>query len=817
MTYTRDPAKLRSLIDRALSSEEITIGADKSGLPTDFLRRQALKSADAYWDAAAAEIEDYERAENEIYDSKRLLMTEVPLDKRSPKARRLTWIIAGALILVVACYSAIPWLALDTIQFEFFLDTYFLIFIGLSIVTLLAILRWKKGIQSRYYRKVRDYVQSRARHLSLAQSKSNLDVTSLRVERAVINKAILPELRRIINSSLEPSFATHISSSLAAMEAALDPTFEIQTAARKRLLAEISQMKNGSIGIAGPRGVGKSTLLLSISKGVGSQSVDPHRPLLGVVVSAPVQYDARDFILNLFSTLCRRILRRAPGPKRETLAHYPEPSPFTRETLRAIIQLSPYCFAIGALFFVLGAFAIAPHYINITSGAPSNPGNENASSQQQDLTPTSTQTERVFVRFMHSVGLKPIDFFRWSVLSLLVGTLLARVKFALNTIEESQKSTQPTEQPEPLQQEAAFVLKEIRFQQSFSSGWSGTLTFPFGLKAGANVVNQLSERQLSLPDIVNRFLEFLSLLAERYFIVIGIDELDKIESDDVALKFLNDIRSILDSPNCLFIISISESAIASFEKRGLPFRDALDSTLDSVVYVDYLKLPETTALINRRIVGLPVPFIWLCHVLAGGLPRELIRTCRNLLRHAAAQDGNAGIATLTKIIVQEDLSSRLRSLSQSAHKTGAHPDLDALIHQLEYAAISPASPHGLLLLFSRIRSYLANTEIQQINAGHIDVDITFHKTLCAVSVLVYFSITVLELFSNIIGSANDEHIATRDHMEFLARSRQAITVNSTLAISLISTVRELVGLQIPEGLTHPNVDLANIYLSERDL
>ena len=52
------------------------------------------------------------------------------------------------------------------------------------------------------------------------------------------------------------------------------------------------------------------------------------------------------------------------------------------------------------------------------------------------------------------------------------------------------------------------------FQQSFSSGWSGALKLPVGVEGGVSASAELSEQQLSYPDIVALLKEFLAKAAE---------------------------------------------------------------------------------------------------------------------------------------------------------------------------------------------------------------------------------------------------------------------------------------------------------------
>jgi hypothetical protein len=50
--------------------------------------------------------------------------------------------------------------------------------------------------------------------------------------------------------------------------------------------------------------------------------------------------------------------------------------------------------------------------------------------------------------------------------------------------------------------------------------------------------------------------------------VIGIDEVDKIEDPAEARAFFNQIKGLFGDASCLFLISISDDAMAAFERRG---------------------------------------------------------------------------------------------------------------------------------------------------------------------------------------------------------------------------------------------------------
>ena len=112
-----------------------------------------------------------------------------------------------------------------------------------------------------------------------------------------------------------------------------DEKHEIPTESKDRLidLIEDEAMPGGALGLAGPRGAGKSTLMRSLCS-----VPDRKDSVLGAMVDAPVDYDARDFVLHLFAKVCTEIIgrdrvvelrgfgepvRRAPSPSRFSHFH----------------------------------------------------------------------------------------------------------------------------------------------------------------------------------------------------------------------------------------------------------------------------------------------------------------------------------------------------------------------------------------------------------------------------------------------------------------------------------------------------------------
>ena len=131
-----------------------------------------------------------------------------------------------------------------------------------------------------------------------------------------------------------------------------DRRFAIYTPARQRLEFMLRNMPGGSIGIAGSRGAGKTTLLRHFC---GPKRIIANlngKAVLGILVSAPVAYEARDFLLYLFSAACRAVIEAEGGELPLPFIHDRMPEPERLPDVRALPELR-------ALPRVLTSFGLA--------------------------------------------------------------------------------------------------------------------------------------------------------------------------------------------------------------------------------------------------------------------------------------------------------------------------------------------------------------------------------------------------------------------------------------------------------------------------
>ncbi|WP_406367197.1 P-loop NTPase fold protein [Streptomyces sp. NBC_01546] len=136
-----------------------------------------------------------------------------------------------------------------------------------------------------------------------------LVATARRAERAwardLVEAGVGPLTLRVVDALLgEDPDGLLLTESHAGLRASYDPGFLVPGRAAEQLRHRMDQFDGGTIAVCGPRGVGKTTLL--------RDAADTAE--FSVMVSAPATYAPHDFLLSLFTELCRRHLAAEGHP-----------------------------------------------------------------------------------------------------------------------------------------------------------------------------------------------------------------------------------------------------------------------------------------------------------------------------------------------------------------------------------------------------------------------------------------------------------------------------------------------------------------------
>jgi hypothetical protein len=218
-------------------------------------------------------------------------------------------------------------------------------------------------------------------------------------------------------------------------------------------------------------------------------------------------------------------------------------------------------------------------------------------------------------------------------------------------------------------QEAERHKRSIRYLQThsdeaaLSAGWRNW-------SLSAKRATSLAQQPQTYPEIVDSLKRFLSRTAleldeTKRRVVIGIDELDRIEPAATARTFLNELKAVFDVPKCLFVLSVSDEALREAELAPVGRRDAFDSAIDEIIRVEPLDQETAERLLGRRVVGLPVPFTALFYCLSGGMPRDLLRTARAAISYVSPEQPYA-LADLAKSLVDRELNRIANTAGGSA-------------------------------------------------------------------------------------------------------------------------------------------------------
>ncbi|WP_338702645.1 P-loop NTPase fold protein [Streptomyces sp. Q6] len=333
------------------------------------------------------------------------------------------------------------------------------------------------------------------------------------------------------------------------------------------------------------------------------------------------------------------------------------------------------------------------------------------------------------------------------------------------------------------------------------------------LTGAAPVVTLGSQHAASLTSLPPRFPElvedFRSLLARIALdahekdkrVVIAVDELDRLGTDTRALEFLGEIKAVLGIPHVHFLLSVAEDVGAAFIRRGLPHRDATDSSLDDVLHVQPCTLEASKAILDRRAEGIPEPYVLLAHALSGGIPRDLIRYARRIVEMQQHTNSHE-LATVCHRLVVEELADTLAGFR-------------ILLGKQEWSARSSEVLTRFRGLTTLLRTSTGASEAR--NGALIEAlqNFAFHplppapgipesavRLVDEATAYAYLALTFLEVFAG-PGFAVRRVAAAATGPDgdpnLLAEARQELAVSPHSARTLLDAVRRAWNLPVPDG------------------
>ncbi|MEU0524593.1 ATP-binding protein [Streptomyces niveus] len=346
-------------------------------------------------------------------------------------------------------------------------------------------------------------------------------------------------------------------------------------------------------------------------------------------------------------------------------------------------------------------------------------------------------------------------------------------------------------------------------------------------KLGASQTTSLSLAPLTYPELVSDFRDILRVIAQEYGatlrqsdsnlpgpkVVIAIDELDRIGSEEGARAFLREVKAVFGIHGVCYLISVAEDVGAAFARRGLPHRDVTESSLDDVLHVRPCTLAESTAILEARVPGLTPPYVGLAHALSGGIPRDLIRYGRRL--DEVQQETNAyEIAQLAWEMISDEMAESLAGMRVLlANEPGWTAETAAVLLHLGDLEQILATDEPPPTTFSRstarvLMADFASRRVRPMRWWTVNgarpwpTDTGLSEPTLALleeaSAYVYFGLTLLDIFASGDFTRRREEAENRAPLtgavQPLAVARQELLISPQSSRVIISDIRAAWGL-----------------------
>jgi hypothetical protein len=588
--------------------------------------------------------------------------------------------------------------------------------------------------------------------------------------RSVLAEIVLPELRQFVEERREPSYDTTLAiRGLHNLYQDDEDAPIIITASGQHLRRVLARSTSDAIAIAGPRGAGKTTSIRAAARGLLSDPGAP--PPMQVIASAPSRYEARDFVLHLHAVLAKQVIEltdRLLGRRTREHDRVPNPRGRLERAARWLFRkiVIPAALVTGAWLLWDKPFPefledVRAHFTDAFTNFPTNIG---------VVLPTDSDA--------HMFAVAMLLVAPWPLIASVLRVVLTLPVQLLSLAFDPDARTGAKKELTRLGDAARHQLDRIRFLQTYTSGWSGKLAIPLGSDLGWARGGQRVEQQLTHPEVIEKFREFAAWSAEVLLkqgaierIVIAIDELDKIADADKAHEFVNDVKGIFGIEGCLFLVAVSDDAIAAFERRGIPVRDAFDSAFSEMIRMDAFTIAESRRWMSRRLLGVPEPFGYLCHCMSGGLPRDLRRSTIDMI-DAVRETGTRDLESVAAVMVERELDRKAHAFAAAARRLDDSAELTAYLADL-LVLRQVRQPGELVVLAGR----LAPRE-----------DSTIPRVRWQSACFVLFCATIREVFTNDLDESDLDK-----GVELLGTARTQLAVDPHVAWHVVNDVRARYG------------------------
>jgi len=251
----------------------------------------------------------------------------------------------------------------------------------------------------------------------------------------------------------------------------------------------------------------------------------------------------------------------------------------------------------------------------------------------------------------------PVDLWAATGAALAALCLLAVVQFV-----------RVSRRPGRLARQATAVRERIRYNTALKQGSEVDVSAALHLTGTFRRTREknLDERPTTVASLVfdfRRLAEAIIATTGRR-LVIGIDELDKIDDEEAARKLLRDIKGIFEIPGVFFIVSVSQEAATALQLGALQGRNEFNSSFYTVIEMPPLEPPDVIDIAAARDHPVRPALACLLCLLSAGNVRELIRLADGWPRRRP--DGIDGRFSDAQGLGEEDCRLARRVLASEA-------------------------------------------------------------------------------------------------------------------------------------------------------
>jgi hypothetical protein len=416
--------------------------------------------------------------------------------------------------------------------------------------------------------------------------------------------------------------------------ASYDHEYFTETEAWKATKRILDKKRGGNYGVAGPRGAGKSWLMLE-----AVHHAEEHGGL-GVWFPSPSEYDAKAFLASLSEVTAQRYIRYyldVKGAGSETAF---------RRRRRIRLLLTVIGVTISTILLELGS-----------------------------LSGIQTQRDYYYFHGRRHEPIIPPSVSAFINLPLISGVIVLLITLgAIFILGRIYKRKSPLTR---LYERAIEIRKQARFTSAVkelteANASASVKGLASALKRSREVA--LTERPSTISSLIHDYRDFTEQAGSTLPgpTVVAIDELDKMGSPEDVAKLLRDIKGVFDVRGVHFFVSISDEAARFLDLGSITQRNEFNSSFYQVIRMPLLSINKCDDLLRLRDVELERLELQVITVMSGGIPRECIRMADIVLdtpQSSSIQSIVALIIQREMLVLTQDIERRVTYLEEDESRT----------------------------------------------------------------------------------------------------------------------------------------------------